>query len=117
MHIGPDGQLRLKERRVESYLSKSNLFSIPAVFPRLSQPLDHLHGFLDTKEMDEGILLIPNNLDNIDIPKRPHFLRYLILAHLRIDVGDIDRPSSFLSHDCIDDFPVHPWLFACHVDV
>ena len=57
-----------------TYLSESNLFSISTVLARFPQPIHHLHGFLDTKEVNKRILLIPNNLDNIDIPKSPHFL-------------------------------------------
>ena len=119
MHNGPGRQLELERAtsRSVTYLSETDLLSIPAVFPRFPQPLDHLHSFLDTEEMDESVLLVPDHLDNINIPKCPHFLRYLILAHFGIDIGDIDSPSGFLGHYCIDDFSVHPWLFSCHVDV
>lgn len=67
--------------------------------------------------MHKRILLIPDDLDNIDIPKRPHFLRYLVLTHLRINVWDIHRPGRIIPQYGVEDFSTHPRLFSSHIDV
>lgn len=101
----------------ETHLSKSDLLSVPAVLARFPQRIHHLDCLFDRKEVHERILLVPHHLDDIDIPKRPHFLRNLILAHLGINVRDIHRPRRIVPQDGVEHISTHPGLFSGHIDV